>query len=286
MRTIVVCTSLAGILLLYGYSLTLEPKFISTAEVADHVGQMVRLEGYVVDLSMTPGGDSAFMTLRDDHGTVSVFVKGDIRNVAMDSGTDGKDTQLGAEGVTDGEGEGDTDEQGDGTTDREGEADPGVPVSDPQTRYGKREKRGAVMVGDLIVITGQVYESELGYGISVSGPQFIRILVPWSGKIITLQALTSNPARFEGMNVNLSCRIISPITDSEGHGYGVVSDHEEGNHSLPVYVYGIPVHRGYRGMEGHVNARFEYRRTNFRYVLIIDGPEHHIWASVEAGDGR
>lgn len=136
-----------------------------------------------------------------------------------------------------------------------------------------------VEVGDLIRILGNVYESENGYGVIVSGSSSIYIIRAWSGTVTTIPVLSVDPLNYLDRNVNVSCLIRYPVSDSEGYGYGIVADRDNENVSIPVYVYDIDVHRGYLGLDVYVNARFEYRRSSLRYVLVIDSPEHHIWAA-------
>jgi len=221
-RPLVISVSLLGIICLYGYSLTLEPVEVTTAEVGEHEGQYVQVIGTVVDISEFR--DITYLTIKDDHGTLPILVN---------------EGQLG--------------------------------------KGGNTQVEWRVQVGDHIEITGIVGSYDGEYRISSESFDSIHSIERWDGTVYTLAGLALRPWDQECLNVNVSCRIRVPLTDSSGSAYAIIEDESNSNLSLPVYVRGIDTERGYAGGLVYVNARFEYQERSLRFCLIIDQPNHHIW---------
>ena len=72
LRRIIVLSTIAGILLLYLYSLNLEPEEVKISELGDHEGKYVIVEGKVVEVNENSGGTT--LTLFQDNSTAKVFL--------------------------------------------------------------------------------------------------------------------------------------------------------------------------------------------------------------------
>ena len=150
-----------------------------------------------------------------------------------------------------------------------------------QQENNAHDKERELQVGDSIEVSGVVESYDRGFRIIVENFDSVRCVERWDGSTLTLAGLVSRPWELEGLNVNISCRIRVPITDSMGSAYAIIEDQNNENISLPVYVYGVDSQRGYRGESVNVNARFEYQERSFKFCLILDEPFHHIWPGKE-----
>ncbi len=142
---------------------------------------------------------------------------------------------------------------------------------------GKEGEKDQIAAGDRVEVLGKVFASNSGYAITVSGRSSVRILEKWDGKIVTLPGLAADPWPYRDRNVNVSCRIRTPITDREGYSYAVIEDDHLVNYSVPLFTYGLSVQRLYRGAEIFLNARFEYQESSLSFRFIMDSNDHHFW---------
>jgi len=134
-------------------------------------------------------------------------------------------------------------------------------------------------VGDRVEVMGKVEEYHGGYSISVQGSGYLKVLQKWESRQLTLPVLAQNPWEYRGMNLNLSCRIRYWSEDGKD-SYFVVeykNDDNESDNYMTVYISNITVSSYSKGTYIFLNARLEYSTKSFRFYLVMDSPEHHIW---------
>jgi len=135
----------------------------------------------------------------------------------------------------------------------------------------------SVQIGDLAQVMGMVSSFGDGYAITISGNSFFRILRHWDSNILTLPGLAQDPWDHRGMNVNVSCRIRTPLTEKEDYSYVIVEDNEFPDYSLMIYIYGLNIQRLYNGASIFINCRFDYNQERMSFFGVMDSPEHHLW---------
>jgi len=134
-----------------------------------------------------------------------------------------------------------------------------------------------IEIGDLIQVMGKVSSYQGSYSISVGGRGTYSILEHWETESITLPAISREPWAYRDLNVNLSCRVLYGMRDSDSSSYFTVCDRNLSNYTLLVYVYGRDVQRAYEGANVSISMRIEYRAEKLDYVGYIDSDEHHVW---------
>ncbi|MCK4614930.1 MAG: hypothetical protein KAU14_09010 [Thermoplasmata archaeon] len=81
LRIITVIGVVAGILLLYLYSLHLDPEKVSISELEDYEGRYVIVSGKVVEVNERSGGTT--LTLSEDNATARVFLDSNDENLQV-----------------------------------------------------------------------------------------------------------------------------------------------------------------------------------------------------------
>ncbi len=147
------------------------------------------------------------------------------------------------------------------------------------------DSKESVEPGDRVELMGKVDEYHGGYSISVAGNGYFRILKRWESSVLTLPVLAQNPWEYEGQNVNISCRIRYQLNNSKPYPHFVVENRTEDSHTatekwnytITVRVYGLEVPDYNKETNIYLNARLEYSHISFKFYLVMDSPEHHIW---------
>ena len=139
------------------------------------------------------------------------------------------------------------------------------------------DSKESVEPGDLVELMGKVDEYHGGYSITVAGNGYFRILKRWENRWLTLPVLAQNPWGYEGQNVNISCRIRHDYNGTKDSYFVVKDGGKNKDYYMSVYISNVTVSSYPKGTYIYLNARLEYSRISFKFYLVMDSSEHHIW---------
>ena len=137
------------------------------------------------------------------------------------------------------------------------------------------EKATPVEFGDSIQATGTVQKYRDEWEIIVDNERHVKILQKWHNISTPLWQLAKNPAQYAGMNVNIT-GVIEHIHDD----YFSLAD-AEGPYSIIVQYDQSFEDHFYYGNQVTVAGQFVYDDEQFRYILQVNPPDHHILISTE-----
>jgi len=83
LQSISLAGMLIGMVVLYGFAVTMEPRKVSISEIEDHEGEYVIVTGTVLEVHSTGGETNGVMTLSDDNATVRIYFSGSKREVQV-----------------------------------------------------------------------------------------------------------------------------------------------------------------------------------------------------------
>ena len=211
MKIMVVLFSTFGIIVLYLYSLSIEPAHVSISDLNGHVGEYVVVRGYVIDVWEGRSSTSFLLSENSSNATVMVFL----------------------------------------------------------------DSKERIEPGYMVELMGMVEEYHGGYSITLQGRGYFHILKKWESRLLTLPALSQGPWNYLGQNLNISC-IKGQRYNSGDSSYFIVKA-RYGNYTMRVYIQDLTVSDYPENTYIFLNARLEYSYTSFRFYLVMDSPQHHIW---------
>lgn len=147
--------------------------------------------------------------------------------------------------------------------------------SDNATVIVFAEVETSVEYGDIIQATGKVQKYKGDWEIVVSNERFVKIVQKWSNITFPLWQLAENPAKYDGLNVN-----VTGLVDMVYDTYFYLIDSEE-EHSVIVFYNPSEQVIVYPGQKVNVAARFSFDVEDLRYKLIISEDIHGISLSTE-----
>lgn len=132
-----------------------------------------------------------------------------------------------------------------------------------------------VEYGDTIQVTGKVQKYKGDWEIVVDNERFIKIVQKWSNITFPLWQLAENPAKYDGLNVN-----VTGFVDMVYDAYFYLVDSEE-EYSVIVFYNPSEQDALYPGQKVNVAARFIFDVEDLRYKLEISEDIHSISLSTE-----
>ena len=129
--------------------------------------------------------------------------------------------------------------------------------------------------GDAIQAEGTIQKYEGEWELVVTNEQHITIIEKWHNVSMPLWQLAQYPAKYTGMNVN-----ISGIIDRYYDGYLYLID-AEGTYSIAVYYDTSQMYNASQGDIVNICARFSYDEETLRYVLLATEDIHSIKKRIE-----
>jgi len=129
--------------------------------------------------------------------------------------------------------------------------------------------------GDTIQATGKVQKYKGDWEIVVDNERFIKIIQKWSNITFPLWQLAENPAKYDGLNVNVT-GFIDTVYDT----YFYLVDSEE-EYSVIVFYNPSGQDALYPGQKVNVAARFIFDAEDLRYKLEISEDIHGVSLSTE-----
>ena len=129
-----------------------------------------------------------------------------------------------------------------------------------------------VEYGDRIQATGQVQKYKNNWEIMADDERSVKIITKWHNISFPLWQLTENPAKYMGLNVNVT-GYIETLTESSFY----LVDIDE-KHSLTVFYKRLENAKIQSGQKVSVLGTFDFDEKNFKYVLEVYGETHGIIA--------
>jgi len=127
-----------------------------------------------------------------------------------------------------------------------------------------------VEYGDTIQVTGGVQKYKDDWEMVVDNERFVKILKKWSNITIPLWQLAENPAKYDGVNVN-----VTGFVDLVYDTYFYLVDQEE-EHSIVVFYNSLETDILNSGQKVNVAAKFYFDETDLRYKLLVSEDIHNI----------
>jgi RecG-like helicase len=131
------------------------------------------------------------------------------------------------------------------------------------------EGKTDVEYGDKIQVTGEVQKYKEDWEIIVNNPRFISTVQKWNNISFPIWQLAENPARYVGLNVN-----VTGFIDSVFDSYFYLADLDE-KYSLMVFHKSSNLTL-YSGKGVCVRGKFLFDEKNLRYVLEVCDENHGI----------
>jgi len=124
--------------------------------------------------------------------------------------------------------------------------------------------------GDKIQVIGQVQKYNDDFEIVVNDNSFVKILEKWHNISLPLWQLAQNPAKYLGLNVN-----VTGYVESISNSYFYLAD-TEGNYSLIVSYLLTKNITILPGQKISASGKFLFDEKTFRYKLEICDEKHGI----------
>lgn len=135
------------------------------------------------------------------------------------------------------------------------------------------EEETKAKYGDKIQATGKVQKYKGDWEIVVGDIRFVEIIQHWQNITMPLWQLAENPAKYEGLNINVT-GYIDLVYDT----YFYLVDMEE-EHSIIVFYSHVEQNSIYPGQKVQVAARFMFDIESFRYKLEVSEETHGVFTT-------